>query len=648
MADSDPEIQHKPLLTTTTKKKKNKRKLRSGEEVRDGQRHSKASRIDRSEKEKEKEKPKEVAAEQREPLEKIEDGPPWRNLQLILSLQKKDSTLQQKVELASGYVKLRASEQGDANTEGLETVSISRLLVYLSNWVQSLLISSEKKIRAEGYNPQSEIAGSCMDDRCWEILKYCLEESLKLHVSVSFPRDFLRVIHCIARDALSRLNGVSPHSKKTVLNGNIFDLYSIVTDCVSLIFLSHGGVLNENLDLWILTADTVLKLAQKFFDQCRDGGNTSEFFLQFSCVVLEPFAKFLRIHPTRKNGFREFIDKLLEPLLQLLDVLHIYVHGSDSGWMRNLLKSIEEVISHGLFHPVHMDGFLSLQSIGKYMAFEDGKPRDSKIIIKSYHRHLFDKLEEILAGRNELALSGVGEIFHLFVKCVRNQTGVSVRGGLTHLDSDYAACMPRKFYETNDVSEKSIGSSCLNAETRKSVLEFFVQIMESLLRALSIYLEAELEVGPVLLDAHSTLRSTNKILVRFMHEKLYIRTEDTSEGAFFNFLKVVYNMVLSFFPKITHLWPSALNLDKKTKVGELNSIAKELVRTVRYLLETEYEVVGDDLESLWLMMFSFAALVLSLPDATDQYSFSSEILHLGCQLVKLYSELRQVSGLLSD
>ncbi|PSS21720.1 4-hydroxythreonine-4-phosphate dehydrogenase [Actinidia chinensis var. chinensis] len=635
MADFESEAKHK----SSTKKK---RRLRIAEGERDEQRPSKAPRMDRSEKEKKRKKPKEVAAEHTEPIQKIEDDPPWRNLQLMLSLQNKDIDLPKKVELAYGYMKLRVSEEGDGSTEGLEVVSISRVMVFLNNWVQSLLISSEKKIRAEGYKIQTEIVGSCLDYRCWEIFKYCLEESLKLHVSLSFSRDFLRVIHCIARDALSRLNGVSSHSKEMVLNGENLDLYSIVIGCVSLVFSSHGGVSNENLDLWILTADSVFELVQKNFDSILDGGKKDVFVLQFSCVVIEPFAKFLRIHPTRKNGFRDFIDKLLKPLLHLLDALHLYVHRSDSDWIRNLLKFIEEVVSHGLFHPAHMDGFLSLQSTGKYMTFEDGKPRDLNIIIKSYHRLLFDKLEMVLAGKSVLALRGVGELFRLFVNCVKNQKAASVRGGLRHLENDW----PKISSENINVASEKSNCSSLHAETRKSLFDFFVQIMEPFLQELNVYLQAELEVGPVLFHVHNTLSCINKIILSFMHEKLYLRTEDTSEGAFFNFLKVVYDMVLSFFTKFMRLWQSPLDLDSINKMGMLNSVAKELVLAASHLIEIEYEVVGNDLERLWLMMFKFVALGLSLPDAPGQHSLSSEILHLGCQLVNLYSELRQVDNAL--
>ncbi|XP_059647517.1 uncharacterized protein LOC132293884 [Cornus florida] len=589
--------------------KKKKRKQRSTE---DEERPCKASRVDHS-------KEPEGNKVQREICEKFLDDPPWRNLQLILSLQNKDIDIRVKVELAFDFVKSRLNKEGDDSNQSSETVSISRVIVFLNSWVQSLLISSEKKIRGEGHKPQSEVTGSCLDYRCWKIFKFCLDESLKLHVSLSFSRDFLRIIQCIARDVLSRLDVAPPHSKDSILSGEVLELYTIVLDSILCVFSSHGGVSNENLDVWVLTVDAIIELVQKILNDELDGGKTGVFVLQLSCSVLDPFTKFLKIHPPRKNGFRDFIDKLLEPLLNLLNVLHLHIHGSNAGWTRNLLELVKEVLSQGLFHPVHIDGFLSLQSTGKYIKSDDGMPKDLKTVMKSYHRHLFDKLENIMAGKNILALGGIGELFCLFVDCVKKQKGAS---------------------------EKRNCLSTMNAETRKSIFDFFVNITELLLLEVNNYLQAELEVGPALMNVHCKLRSINKILTSFMHEKVYIRTEDTSECSHLNFLKVVYNMVLSFSFKINQLWPTTYVLGKREHMEVLNSIAKELVVMVRSLLEIEYEVIGNDLERLWLMMFSYTALGLSLMGKPHQCPLTSEILHLGCQLVNLFSELRQVNNII--
>ncbi|KAK4788603.1 hypothetical protein SAY86_019922 [Trapa natans] len=57
-----------------------------------------------------------------------------------------------------------------------------------------------------------------------------------------------------------------------------------------------------------------------------------------------------------------------------------------------------------------MDGFLNLHTTDKYLEPQDAK---ETVIIKSYqyHRHLFDKLERIMDGKNFMALNGIGLLF---------------------------------------------------------------------------------------------------------------------------------------------------------------------------------------------------------------------------------------------
>ncbi|KAJ6395744.1 hypothetical protein OIU77_020910 [Salix suchowensis] len=217
---------------------------------------------------------------------------PWRNLQLILSIQNREIHLQKKVELAYDFVNSREKGGGKDADVDRETVKVSRVVAFLNDW-------------------------------------FCLEESLRLQVSLSFSRNLLRAIGIVARNVLSVLTAPSVRLKESVFTGAGLGLHSVVLDCVSLVFLSHGGLSNENLDLWILSILPVLEFVSKVYDEKLEGGNVRSFALRFSCLVLEPFAKFLRVHPTRKNGFRDFVDKLLEPLLHLLGVLHLQSDASN-------------------------------------------------------------------------------------------------------------------------------------------------------------------------------------------------------------------------------------------------------------------------------------------------------------------------------
>ncbi|TYG83848.1 hypothetical protein ES288_D01G201000v1 [Gossypium darwinii] len=514
---------------------------------------------------------------------------PWRNLQLILSLQNKQTDLQKKVELAFDFVDSEGKEVRNDVAGDDETVNISRMIVFLSDWIQSLLVSPQKTDKVDG------VVDACLDFKCWRIFEFCLKESLKLHVSLNFSRNLLRAIGYIARNVLSFVSDPSVSSNESVFAGEGFELYGVVLDCVSLLFSFQHGLSNENLKLWISNIDVVLQLVHKIHAQNLGGGNIGAFAMQFSCVVLEPFAKFLRIHPTRKNGFRDFVDKLLEPLLLLLDVLYGCVNENNSFLTRNLLMLVEEVLSHGLFHPVHIDGFLGLRSVEKYALKIDAK--DSNVVIKSYHRHLFDKLESMV--KKNIVLSGIGRLFHLFVARIKKQKGASAAG----------------------TAGKVGGTRCMEDE-------------------LSGHLSTDPSPSSRVIPDNN-YRSINSLVASFVHEKVYVRTEDISEGACLNFLKKVYNTVISFAAKLFGL--SEMDIDGKTRKEMFPLLAKELFLAVGHFLDIEYDVIGSDLISLWLMILSYLTS-LSYLDLPDQSLLISPILDLGCQLVNLYSALRQVNN----
>ncbi|KAI3736344.1 hypothetical protein L6452_15883 [Arctium lappa] len=560
--------------------------------------------------------------------ELLHDSTMWRNLLLVLSLQKKNIDIEKKVELAYKFVKLSFSQVADDTTQALEAVSFERVIVFLNNWIQSTLISSEKEIRVQGIKSQYGVSGSCLDYRCWEIFKFCLEEGTKLHVSLSFARDILKVVHCIARNM-----------KIKDLNDDDLTLYNTMLDCISSIFTSHGGVSNENLDLWILLVGTLLELVLKIITSKLDCSKTGTIILNWTCLVLEPFTKFLRLHPNRKNGFHDFVDRLLEPLLCLLYVLPTSVLACKSAWMSKLLKLIEEVLSQGLFHRSHIDGFLTLQSLAKYKLYDDGRPKDSKTVIKSYHRHLFDRLERIMVEKKALALFGEGGLFRLYVHCIKRQEGVEVTEGYSKFIDDFSGEM----FKRSPGSHSEIHQvSALSAEIRKSLFDFFVQIMEPFLGDIDTYLQDEVEVGSVLEEVHCTLKSTNSILVSLMQEKVYVRVDDTSEGACANFLKLICDKITLLSAKVGQLVPSTFDVKSGTCKELVEVVAKELILCLHYLLEIDYEVFGSDLESLWLLMFSYGTLGHTLTDVQDKSVANPEIIRLGCHMINLYSELRQV------
>lgn len=539
-----------------------------------------------------------------------------------------------KLELAFNFVKARA--EGSCHDDGrdCEPVKLSRLIVFLNDWIQQLLISSGKKTKV-GEKSDSNVIPDCLEPRCWEIFKFCLEKSSLLHVPLNFSRNLLQPIQLIARNALCRLNCASLALNDFVLSSEGVELYSILSDCLSLLFSSRRGMSNENLELWIPTIEAVVELVNKILIEKHEGRKAGV-LVQLSCLVLEPFGKFLRAHPMRKGGFAEFIDKLLEQLLALLGFMHLHIDESNKRWTSNLLELVEEVLSHGLFHPTHMDGFLTLHTTDKYLAAQDGKAKVSTVVIKSYHRHLFDKLERIMDGKKFMALNGIGGLFHLILDKAKKH--MAKAGPPDGMKASTSTEQP----EDDTRAEKSHRLVNLSAETRKSLFDFFVQITEPLLGKLNCYLDEQIDAGH-LEDIHCKLNCLRTILSCFTCEKVYIKTEDISGGACLGFLKKFYDILISLSIRLNRNWLFKHDALVRPQMENLLAVAEKLIVALGCLLKIEYEVVGNDLTNLWSLIISFLTLGISLSESIDGCLLLREVLNLACQLVNLYSELRQVS-----
>lgn len=513
-----------------------------------------------------------------------------------------------------------------------ETIKLPRLLYYLNDWILTVLFPPNGKENwGNGKTPQVEGIEAYMDLRCWKIFKFCLQESLKFSVSLNMSRNLLQTIQFIARNALSLLEDSSICSGELHVSDERSKLYDTVLDCVSSVFSSHGGLSNENLDLWVETAKVALELVLKMYSKNLDDSVVGTFALPFLWSVLQPFSKFLMVHPARK-GFHNFVDKLLEPLLHILGELHLRVNGSDPIWMGRLTKVVEEVLSHGLFHPVQIDEFLSLHGSEKYVASGDDKSKDSKGTIKSYHRHLFDVLNKIIVRKNATAMGSLGLIFRLYVNSARKFKGTSVlyEGSKTVENTDAVRQpVPGENHSSNNIS----------ADTQKSLFNFFVLIMEPLLIEINASLQAKMDAELLLLDLYGLLKSISNLLTSFMQEKVYVKTEDTSGGSYLNFLKKIFNTLITSSTSVLFL-PNkdTTHMEKERYILSAN----EILVGIGHLLEIEYEVIGEDLVNLWVIMLSYSAINCNLMKDFGQCSLASTVPALGCQIINLYSQLRQV------
>uniref|UniRef100_A0A1D1YWY4 Unhealthy ribosome biogenesis protein 2 n=1 Tax=Anthurium amnicola TaxID=1678845 RepID=A0A1D1YWY4_9ARAE len=544
----------------------------------------------------------EAAGELESPQKNPLPGSVWKNLDLILSLQDKGVPLDRKVELALGFV----TSGGCGDNQGREPVQFSRVVSFLAGWVQPLLISSDLDKRKSPV-----FFDACLDYRLWVVLKFCLEKSV-----VSVSQNLLRPV--------SRVLVHSERGDDSTSGEDSTRFYGAFFECLSVLFSSCGKTFNvAGVELWVSSAVPAVGLILKILSSGRCSICNQDVPLRLLLLLLEQFACFLRFHPSPKNIFRSFVDRLLEPLLELLVLLHMRPGDRNYKHAASLLGVVEDVLSNGLFHPVHISGFLSSRCSNA-----KSEVQASKSFIESYHRHFFGKLQKIITEKKVVAMGGFGLLFRLFVAVVREKRGVSAPlKTIKKLEKDHMG--PEK-----------------ENETIKHLFEVFIQFIEPSVIECKRFIKMDFsgaEGETRLIDTHCTLRTLNDVLESFMHEKLYERSQDSPEGAHCSFLKEVYDTVIAMSRKIYMLWLSIPNVHIAGSLNMLLMIAKELIISIGYFFEIEYKVVGDDLAGIWFMMLSYVAACLSTVGTTQGALLTHEILKVGCLMINMYSELRQVS-----
>ncbi|XP_068646628.1 uncharacterized protein [Aristolochia californica] len=521
----------------------------------------------------------------------------WKNLDFILSLESKEIHLLRKIELAYDFT----SSSRDIDQQSLDAVPLPRLVSYLHGWVQSVLISSERSALKDVGGRDGLLEDTCLDHRCWKIFHFCLQESSQFGTSLSFSANLLRAVTRVVRSLLGA--------------NKLPELLSAVSDSVSLLFSSHGRSFNANIDIWTSLSVAVFDLLYTLLTDCSTDHDVVG-CMRLSTLVLEPFANYLKVYPSPKNIFPPCVDRLLEPSLVLLSL---------SNLPTGLLKVVESILSNGLFHPAHIDGFLGIRSSEKYMESEEGSKGLKTGGIKSYHKYLFQKLLQLPPVKKR----SIGHLLLLFVDKVKKQ-------------KENSLASPSDQKSSEDALRKS------EEDMSKLVFNVFVQFMEPLLFDIKEFCKikcSDFEPDEIMLsDALFILQSINKILDTFTRERMYLRTEDTAEGAHYNFLREVYNTVTLFSTRLSVFMSSSLLKNVGRCSQKLLHMAKEVVVVLSYFTEIEHRVIENDLVGLWTLMLSYQAIDQSLASSQCGCLLAKEVIHLGCQVIHVYSELRQVDN----
>ncbi|ONL94706.1 hypothetical protein ZEAMMB73_Zm00001d028096 [Zea mays] len=519
----------------------------------------------------------------------------WEHLDLVLSLQSKELSLERKIELAVEFLTTLPNNSSCS-------IQLLRLVSFIGNWLQSILNFPEnsKKIL--------HIFDPALDSRCWAILRVCVEKKPSISISLNLLKSLSRV----ASHGLGRVD-----SNTSCPDNESIELFEQVFDCMSLLFSSNTrAFFNAGVDLWASCAIEVVNLAQKVSAK-KD--NFCPVLQKLANCLLGQFACFLRFYANPKNIFHAFVDKVLGPLLELLVLLNSQAHSSEHKQTGTMLKIVEDVFSNGLFHPQHLSGYFGLRSLNKSSAAKDIKG--------SYHRHLFQRFKGIKTENKAVLLAGFGYLFQLFVRRARNQR-TTVAPSRTTLGT---------LHKSNDGSEEP--------QHRESLFEVFIMFMEPIVLECKSYSQKDFSKLGVtrLVEVHCMLKSINVMLITLIEEKIYVPTEDTLEGSHFNFLQDIYSVLILISEKMYKFWMSAVHLEDVNIKKIVPLMFAEIISAVGNFLEIEYKVLGDDLVKLWLMIFALSAINTSSKDIEPCFLLASKISSLSAQVICTFSELRQVS-----
>ncbi|XP_031474548.1 uncharacterized protein LOC116246815 [Nymphaea colorata] len=634
----------------------------------------------------------------------------WKRLDLVLSLRSRDLPLQRKIEIALEFVKFSENE-GSLGSESQsawrrQCIGAPRVVAFLSDWVQSIMLPSNEKKSITGVSDSNGTVSetgaakrdggfneSSLDSRCWFLLLHCLKsEHLQ---SLNLSPNVMRSAAGTFKEAAASWESLHEESKRS----NLRELLVLVSECLSLILGLHGRAYNFNLEVWVSTSVSAVELIHKVLLATAVSGEDGDACLNVASLVLEAFANYLAVHPNPKNAFTIFSEKILEPLLLLLPVVMKFVKGKgsqkdgiDGRWTDRMLKIAVEILSNGLFHSAHIDGFLNLRS--QAHSTEDKKdeltPKKRKpttetySMMKSYHKHFFGKLERLRLDSRNSAFVGVGLVLNVFVSKVTKLEGTLKKSKSAKVvmqdrsrdsgskedhveshvtddrkkDGDFAG-------QKGEVTEQSAKLTRADESVRKSLFDMFAELMKPLLLSAekcfeTLSHEGSEDIESVFSNACYALESINNLLETLLKGKIYLRAEDTTEETHFNFLKKISNTVLMLASRLLQLWSiafrssspavaehilssrSSRGMDIMNSSSRIAPLAKQVFVALQFFLDIEYRVFQDEMIDLWLLLLSYLAFSLSLEVEEFQQIMVLAVLQLGHHLINVYSELRQV------
>lgn len=174
--------------------------------------------------------------------------------------------------------------------------------------------------------------------------------------------------------------------------------------------------------------------------------------------------------------------------------------------------------------------------------------------------------------------------------------------------------------------------------------------LEHLTGSTDVELDARKPAEACVIQISSLMVAVTELLESAKEVKAYKSLEDTPASTYLGFLQEVHNTIVKAGTVAFDIWSHA---DVKAPVAkkrkrlsgqetrdhskkEIELLSRNIIFSLRHLLELDYRVFEEQLEHFWLFVFKMVASNEE-PERTTQ-----EALELGQGLLIMYSDLRQV------
>ncbi|MCO5612213.1 hypothetical protein L7F22_066476 [Adiantum nelumboides] len=488
----------------------------------------------------------------------------------------------------------------------------------------------------------------------------------------------MQALSCILDEASIVLSRDVPSTSPTKLGygTRIFTttFFLVLLDVVKLLIAGYKRSFRPKLDLWVSSARSCLKLALTMCT-CRNKldtfGDGSSVLFQLIMFMCRGFARFLKSSPNPRKVFISVVEKLLESLLSLVGHLSLIVdEGIDSYYgteLKGLLISIKDILRYTLFHPLHLEGYLNVCKLSKQvgqscsgsspMAMEDfsnsRKATSASASLLSYHKLLFEQLDRFVDEGKVSTMGSFDWIFRTYIKATIGQA--SSRSAI--LSGVKRKLMSRNSNkDLNGRDNQSLGmgvdlSSDKSQEKKNSGGGYFAVFVEFLLPLVRKFEKMHpflSEKPESLLMAKSVLAAVNSLLLVAKEEQVYLATQDTLNLTHFSYMKNMANVLVHFSNILREVFDGAASTChwNEKSYGLVMAVVKEVLLGIGHLLELEYRVFENDLQSIWTTLLSattlqFYATKKSGKKIDKQHDVELSV-NLAARVIQIFSELRQV------